>query len=214
MLLDKNKAIEFAGKLLKIGSIRLSPHAPFTWASGWRSPIYCDNRLTLSFPDVRTWIKYTLQEGIIQKMSDVEIIAGVATAGVPHGALLADSMTLPFIYVRSEAKKHGLTNQIEGKITQGQKVVVVEDLISTGGSSLNAVHALRNAGAEVVGLVALFTYDFDVAQKAFDDAQCEFYTISDYPSLITYALDHQLIDHATKDLLEAWRKNPAAWMNN
>ena len=214
MLFNESNAIEFAGKLLNIGSIKLRPDDPFTWASGWRSPIYCDNRLTLSYPDVRSWIKQKLADGIKEQFSDADIIAGVATAGIPHGALVADALNKPFIYVRSEAKKHGLSNQIEGKLEAGKKVVVIEDLLSTGGSSLTAVHALRNAGADVKGLVALFTYAFDIAQNAFDDAGCTFYTISDYPSLINYALQNNLIDSKTKLLLEEWRKNPDVWMRN
>ncbi len=212
MLFNDRTAIDFAGKLLKIGSIKLSPDQPFTWASGWRSPIYCDNRLTLSFPDVRNWIKNTLANEISANLSDADIIAGVATAGIPHGVLIADVLNKPFIYVRSEAKKHGLSNQIEGKLEAGKKVVVIEDLLSTGGSSLNAVHAIREAGGVVTGLAALFTYGFDVAQQAFDEAKCKFYTISDYPSLIQYATENNLIDLSTKALLEDWRKNPAEWM--
>ncbi len=214
MLFNDSYAIEFAGKLLNIGSIKLRPENPFTWASGWRSPIYCDNRLTLSYPEIRNWIKEKLAAGISEQFAGAEIIAGVATAGIPHGALVADALNLPFIYVRSEAKKHGLSNQIEGKLEAGKKVVVIEDLLSTGGSSLTAVHALRNAGAEVSGLVALFTYAFDIAQNAFDEAACKFFTISDYPSLITYAIQNNLIDNQTKLLLEEWRKNPAVWMQN
>lgn len=214
MLFNDSYAIEFAGKLLNIGSIKLRPENPFTWASGWRSPIYCDNRLTLSYPEIRKWIKEKLAVGISEQFAGAEIIAGVATAGIPHGALVADALNLPFIYVRSEAKKHGLSNQIEGKLEAGKKVVVIEDLLSTGGSSLTAVHALRNAGAEVSGLVALFTYAFDIAQNAFDEAACKFFTISDYPSLITYAIQNNLIDNQTKLLLEEWRKNPAVWMQN
>lgn len=214
MLLNETFAIEFAGKLLNIGSIKLRPEDPFTWASGWLSPIYCDNRLTLSYPEIRTWIKEKLADGIRAHFADAEIIAGVATAGIPHGALVADALNLPFIYVRSEAKKHGLSNQIEGKAEPGKKVVVVEDLLSTGGSSLNAVHALRTAGAEVSGLIALFTYAFDTAEHAFNDAACKYYTISDYPSLVNYASAQKLIDDETRSLLESWRKNPAEWMKH
>jgi orotate phosphoribosyltransferase len=204
--------MEFAGKLLKIDAIRLDPDNPFTWASGWKSPVYCDNRLTLSYPDIRTWIKNTLADAIVDAWPTVEIIAGVATAGIPHGALIADKLNKPFIYVRSEAKKHGLTNQIEGKLNKGQQVVVVEDLISTGGSSLQAVHAIRAAGGEVSGLAALFTYGFDIADQAFADHTCQFITLSDYPSLIRFATEQHMIDAQSIAKLNEWRRDPAHWM--
>lgn len=190
----------------------MRPNDPFTWASGWRSPIYCDNRLTLSYPEIRTWLKNTLAAGIRQAFPNVEIIAGVATAGIPHGALVAEALNLPFIYVRSEAKKHGLSNQIEGILPANGKVVVIEDLVSTGGSSLTAVDALRNAGAHVLGMAALFTYAFDKADQAFESANCTLYTLSDYPSLIAHALSQHLIDQSTANLLGEWRKNPSEWM--
>jgi len=212
MLFNSNDATLFSEKLLSIGAIKLRPSNPFTWASGWRSPIYCDNRLTLSYPAIRTWLKNTLAAGIRQKFPDVEIIAGVATAGIPHGALVAEALNLPFIYVRSEAKKHGLSNQIEGKLPQDAKVVVVEDLVSTGGSSLTAVNALRTAGANVLGMTALFTYAFDTADIAFKDADCSLFTLSDYPSLIEYALYNEIIARDTEALLGEWRKNPSTWM--
>ncbi|MBK7443718.1 MAG: orotate phosphoribosyltransferase [Chitinophagales bacterium] len=212
MLFNSSDATLFAEKLLTIGAIKLRPNEPFTWASGWRSPIYCDNRLTLSFPEIRTWLKNTLANGISQKFPGVEIIAGVATAGIPHGALVADALNLPFIYVRSEAKKHGLSNQIEGKLPEGAKVVVIEDLVSTGGSSLTAVQALRNAGANVMGMTALFTYAFDIADEAFKQADCNLYTLSDYPSLIQYALTKEIIARDTESLLNDWRQNPSGWM--
>jgi orotate phosphoribosyltransferase len=212
MLFNSSDAILFGEKLLSIGAIKLRPNDPFTWASGWRSPIYCDNRLTLSYPEIRTWLKNTLAAGIRQNFPDVEIIAGVATAGIPHGALVAEALGLPFIYVRSEAKKHGLSNQIEGKLPQNGKVVVVEDLVSTGGSSLTAVNALRSAGANVLGMTALFTYAFDAADKAFKEADCSLFTLSDYPSLIQYALDNAIIARDAETILGEWRKNPATWM--
>lgn len=211
-MFDNNNATVFAEKLLSIGAIKLRPHEPFTWASGWRSPIYCDNRLTLSYPEIRNWLKITLAAGIHQTFSGAEVIAGVATAGIPHGALVADALGLPFVYVRSEAKKHGLTNQIEGKLMPGNKVVVVEDLVSTGGSSLTAVQALRDAGAQVEGMAALFTYAFDIADEAFANAGCSLYTISNYPSLIQYAIARQIIEKDTESLLNDWRQNPSAWM--
>lgn len=197
---------------MSVGAIKLRPNEPFTWASGWKSPIYCDNRLTLSYPAVRTWIKNTLADGIRQQFPEVEIIAGVATAGIPHGALVADEMNIPMIYVRSEAKKHGLTNQIEGKLHAGNKVVVIEDLVSTGGSSLTAVEALRAAGAEVLGMAALFTYAFPVADKAFSDAGCKLFTLSDYPALIRHAQTQGTVNAETAEILNNWRENPSAWM--
>ncbi|HNV99891.1 MAG TPA: orotate phosphoribosyltransferase [Chitinophagales bacterium] len=212
MLFHADHAALFAEKLLSIGAIKLRPEEPFTWASGWKSPIYCDNRLTLSYPEIRNWIKNTLADGIRQQMADVDIIAGVATAGIPHGALAADELQVPFVYVRSEAKKHGLTNQIEGKSVEGAKVVVIEDLVSTGGSSLTAVSALRAAGAQVMGMAALFTYAFPIAGQAFKDAECPLFTLSDYPALIQYAQRSGLVQAETVALLNAWRENPSGWM--
>ncbi|MBC8046552.1 MAG: orotate phosphoribosyltransferase, partial [Fimbriimonadaceae bacterium] len=184
MLFNESVAKLFTAYLLDINAIKLNPQQPFTWASGWKSPIYCDNRLTLSFPDVRTFIKNNLALCIQQHYGNVDSIAGVATAGIPHGVLVAEALNKPFIYVRNEAKKHGLTNQIEGKLNTGDTIVVVEDLISTGMSSLQAVDALRNAGANVLGLTALFTYGFDIAQEAFEKTSCSYYTLTDYPTLI------------------------------
>lgn len=212
MLFHADHAALFAEKLLSIGAIKLRPEEPFTWASGWKSPIYCDNRLTLSYPEIRNWIKNTLADGIRQQLADVDIIAGVATAGIPHGALAADELQVPFVYVRSEAKKHGLTNQIEGKSVEGAKVVVIEDLVSTGGSSLTAVSALRAAGAQVMGMAALFTYAFPIAGQAFKDAECPLFTLSDYPALIQYAQRSGLVQAETVALLNAWRENPSGWM--
>lgn len=190
----------------------MRPAEPFTWASGWKSPIYCDNRLTLSYPAIRSWIKNTLADGIRQQFPDVEIIAGVATAGIPHAALVADELGLPMVYVRSEAKKHGLTNQIEGKPVAATSIVVIEDLVSTGGSSLTAVTALRNAGARVLGMAALFTYAFPDADKAFAEADCPLFTLSDYPALIAHALKQGTVDAETAKVLNTWRENPSAWM--
>lgn len=212
MLFQSDDAIVFAEKLLAIEAIKLRPNEPFTWASGWRSPIYCDNRLTLSYPEVRTWIKNTLAKGIRQQFPNVEVIAGVATAGIPHAALVADAMGLPMIYVRSEAKKHGLSNQIEGRCALGSRVVVIEDLVSTGGSSLTAVAALRNVEAQVLGMAALFTYAFPVADEAFNAASCKLFTLSDYPSLITHAVKNQIIPADTADMLNTWRESPSTWM--
>ncbi|MFN3940578.1 MAG: orotate phosphoribosyltransferase [Chitinophagales bacterium] len=213
MLFDIQIAAQFTEKLLEIEAIKLNPNKPFTWASGWRSPIYCDNRLTLSYPAIRKFIKNNLAEIVRQKFPQTEIVAGVATAGIPHGLLVAEHLGLPFIYVRSEAKKHGLTNLIEGKLAHGNKVVVIEDLISTGGSSLKAVEAVRNAGGYVTGLAALFSYAIDIAEHAFHVADCPFYTITDYPNIIQYAITHGILPANTQILLESWRKNPEVWTN-
>lgn len=212
MLFDLNIAKQFTKNLLEIEAVKLNPQKPFTWASGWHSPIYCDNRLTLSYPAIRKFIKNNLAELVQQKFPDTEIVAGVATAGIPHGLLVAEQLNLPFIYVRSESKKHGLSNRIEGKIDEGNNVVVIEDLISTGGSSLKAVEALRNAGADVTGLAALFTYAFPVSEQAFQEANCPFYTLTDYPVTIEYALSNGIIPNATEALLKSWRENPSVWM--
>lgn len=211
MLFNAEIANEFAAKLLQINAIKLQPDQPFTWASGWKSPIYCDNRLTLSYPDIRRFIAASLLQLARDKYHDAEVIAGVATAGIAHGLMLADAWNKPFIYVRSDAKKHGLQNRIEGYLAPGSKVLVVEDLISTGGSSLQAVDAIRAAGGEVVGLVALFTYGFDVAQKAFDDANCHFHTLTNYHTAVQFALSKGLIRPEQLDMLSEWRKNPATW---
>lgn len=212
MLFDNRIAKQFTEKLLEIQAVKLSPETPFTWASGWKSPIYCDNRLTLSYPEIRKFIKNNLAQIVTSKFEDAEVIAGVATAGIPHGLLVAEQLGLPFVYVRSESKKHGLTNRIEGKIEAGNAVVVIEDLISTGGSSLQAVEALRSAGARVSGLAALFTYAFPQSEQAFREAQCPFFTLTDYPVTIEYAMERGIIPAATEELLKSWRKNPASWM--
>lgn len=210
-MLNPAAAFELTEKLVSIQAVKLRPDEPFTWASGWKSPIYCDNRLTLSYPQIRTWIKNNLAEAVQQKFPQATVLAGVATAGIPHAALVADALQLPMVYVRSEAKKHGLTNQVEGKLTSGSRVVVIEDLISTGMSSLHAVDALREQGAEVLGLLALFTYDFTIAKNQFADAECDFYTLTDYPTLIQYALQQKMIDPSAEAILQQWRENPAAW---
>lgn len=212
MLFNAALAKEFAGLLLEIQAVKLNPEHPFTWASGWKSPIYCDNRLTLSYPHVRTFIKNNLAQCIQQNYTHVDSIAGVATAGIPHGVLVAEALNKPFIYVRSEAKKHGLTNQIEGKISAGDSVVVIEDLISTGMSSLQAVHAIRKAGGKVAGMAALFTYGFTKAEDAFADADCNCTTLTDYTTTIQYAIEKNIIPSAMQEVLLQWRKNPAAWM--
>lgn len=204
-------AAQVAAKLLKIEAIRLQPEKPFTWASGWKSPIYCDNRLALSYPDVRTYIKESLIQAIKEKFKNVEAIAGVATAGIPQGALLADSLDLPFLYVRSKPKGHGMENMIEGKVTKGQKVVVVEDLVSTGGSSLKAVQDLKNAGFEILGMVAIFTYGFEIAKNNFEEANVKLICLSDYASMLPQALANDYIDDETLASLVEWRKSPETW---
>lgn len=210
-IINKKTASEVASKLLEIKAIRLQPEQPFTWASGWKSPIYCDNRLSLSYPEVRTFIKAKLTEAVKEKFPSAEAIAGVATAGIPQGALLADALDLPFLYVRSKPKGHGMENMIEGKISPGQKVVVVEDLVSTGGSSLKAVQDLKAAGFEVLGMVAIFTYGFDVAAKNFEEAGIPLICLSDYSAMLPQALANDYIDDSTLASLVEWRKDPSSW---
>jgi len=200
-----------ARKLLEIKAIKLQPTQPFTWASGWKSPIYCDNRLALSFPEVRSLIKGQLVEVAKQKFPGVEAVAGVATAGIPQGALLADALDLPFLYVRSKAKGHGMENMIEGKVTPGQKVLVVEDLVSTGGSSLKAVQDLRDAGFEVLGMVAIFTYGFELAKENFEKAGVMLVCLSDYESMLPQAIEERYVSDADLASLITWRKDPASW---
>jgi len=204
-------AEKVAGMLLEIGAVKLSPNNPFTWASGWKSPIYCDNRLALSFPEVRRFLKTQFAEVLRQKFPDTEVIAGVATAGIPHGALLADALDLPFIYVRDKPKAHGMTNQIEGKLEEGQKVVVIEDLISTGGSSLKAVNALRSIGAEVLGMLAIFTYGFELSETNLKNADVQTFTLSNYSILIQKAIAEGIVNADQLQTLEAWRKKPNEW---
>lgn len=200
-----------AGELLKIKAVKLQPENPFTWASGWKSPIYCDNRKTLSFPMVRTFIRQKFSEIIDKEYGKPDVIAGIATGGIPQGVLVAQELGIPFIYVRSNVKEHGLGNLIEGSYEAGQKVVVVEDLISTGGSSLLGVKALKEAGLQVRGLVAIFSYGFDQAQIAFDEASCPFITLSDYDHLIEQALALEYIRETDLDALKKWRELPSSW---
>jgi orotate phosphoribosyltransferase len=200
-----------ANKLLQINAIKLNPANPFTWASGWKSPIYCDNRKTLSFPEVRNAICEGFVKAIKEEYPQVEVIAGVATGAIAHGMLVADRLNLPFIYVRSATKSHGLANRIEGDYKPGQKVVVIEDLISTGMSSLAAVDALRDAGCQVLGLLAIFSYQFDQAVNSFAKAGVEFSTLSNYSVLIDAALEQGNISKAELELLKSWRQNPEEW---
>jgi orotate phosphoribosyltransferase len=204
----EQKVAEF---LLQIKAIKLQPNNPFTWASGWKSPIYCDNRITLSHPTIRTYIRQKLSNLIQEEFGTVDAIAGVATAGIPQGVLVAQELGLPFIYVRSKAKEHGTGSLIEGEFKAGQRVVVIEDLISTGKSSLQAVQALRDAGCLIAGLAAIFTYGFDEAETNFKNAKCPYFTLSNYQSLIEYAAEHRMIAETEISLLEKWRENPAEW---
>ncbi|WP_422006456.1 orotate phosphoribosyltransferase [Roseivirga pacifica] len=207
----KEVALKVASELLRIEAIKLSVENPFTWASGWKSPIYCDNRLSLSFPEIRTYIKSKLAEAVKTHFPEAEAIAGVATAGIPQGALLAEELGLPFLYVRSKPKGHGMENLIEGKAIEGQKVVVIEDLISTGGSSIKASEALKAAKVEVLGMLAIFTYGFPLADENFEKAGIELHTLSDYSTMLEIAKDLGYV--GVKDLasLEEWRKDPSVW---
>ncbi len=201
----------FAEKLLKIKAIKLQPANPFTWASGWKSPFYCDNRKTLSYPSLRNFVKIEISRLILEKFGQVDAIAGVATGAIPQGALVADELNLPFVYVRSTPKDHGLENLIEGELRPGMKVVVIEDLVSTGGSSLKAVEAIRRDGCEVIGMIASFTYGFDVAVKAFKDAKVELVTLTNYEAVLETALKTDYISEEDVETLQTWRKDPAHW---
>ena len=200
---------DFASKLLEIKAIKLQPKDPFTWASGWKSPFYCDNRKTLSFTNVRSFVKLELAHAILENFPQATAVAGVATGAIAQGAMVADELNLPFCYVRSKAKDHGMGNLIEGELPVGSKVVVVEDLISTGGSSLKAVEALRQAGFEVVGMVASYTYGFPVAQEAFAQAGVKLVTLTDYEHVVERALETGYIQDSDVELLHRWREDPA-----
>jgi len=200
-----------AGYLLQSKAIILEPAEPFTWASGWKSPIYCDNRVTLSYPEIRSYMKESFRETILERFGTPDLIAGVATGAIAQGVLVAERMDLPFIYVRTLAKAHGRQNLVEGRLLPGQKVVVVEDLVSTGGSSLKAVEAIRGAGGLVAGMVAIFTYGFPVSEEAFRQAGVPLYTLSDYDTLIEMALESGYIRENQVDLLTRWRENPSGW---
>lgn len=200
-----------AKQLLQIKAIKLQPANPFTWASGWVSPIYCDNRKTLSYPEVRNFIKIQFARRVMELWPDVDVIAGVATGAIAQGALVADVMGKPFVYVRSSPKGHGLENLIEGDLKPGQKVVVIEDLISTGGSSLKAVEALRNNGAEVLGMLAIFSYGFKVAEDNFAESAVKFETLSDYQALLRVAVETGYVSSDDLSTLSQWREDPANW---
>lgn len=201
----------FASKLLKVKAIKLQPTNPFTWASGWKSPFYCDNRKTLSYPELRSFVKIETARLIMERFPEAEAVAGVATGAIPQGAMVADTLNLPFVYVRPKPKDHGLENLIEGELKPGTKVVVVEDLISTGGSSLKAVEAIRNYGCEVVGMVASYTYGFDVAAKAFKEANVELVTLTNYEAVVAEALSTGYIKEEEVALLNQWREAPSEW---
>lgn len=211
MIYNNIVAREVAESLLQIKAVVLNPSQPFTWASGIKSPIYCDNRKTLSFPKVRTFIKTSFADILTDEFKHADVIAGVATAGIPHGVLIADVLNLPFVYVRDKPKGHGLENRIEGKLEKGQKVFVIEDLISTGGSSLKAVEALREAGAEVLGLGAIFTYGFEKSVKAFEEANCKFFTLSNYEILLDKAIEDNYVKPEEREELMKWYKDPEGW---
>ncbi len=211
----KNTQLTIAEKtadfLLQIKAIKLEPSNPFTWASGWKSPIYCDNRKTLSYPKIRKYLAQSFATVVREQFPDVEVIAGVATGGIAVGVLVAEILDLPFIYIRSSAKSHGMTNQIEGAYEAGQKMVVVEDLISTGGSSLKAVNALREANCEVLGMVAIFTYGFEKATNNFKEANCEVFTLSNYSTLIERAKASGYVSQEDVSRLQEWRQAPDQW---
>ena len=204
-------ASQMANFLLQIKAIKLNNEHPFTWASGRKSPIYCDNRVTLSYPEIRTFIRQSFVDVVNECWGNVDVIAGVATGGIAQGALVAQELGKPFVYVRSEAKNHGLTNQIEGEIHEGQSVVVIEDLVSTGKSSLIAVHALRERGCDVKGMAAIFTYGLDIAAKNFAEANVELRTLTNYDTLIEVATKEEYIRPSDQESLATWRKNPEAW---
>ena len=207
--MTKQKGV--AEKLLQTGAVQLRPDEPYTWASGWKSPIYCDNRKVLSFPYIRDYIKSEMCNVIFEKYPDADLLAGVATAGIAWGAMAADQLKLPFIYVRPKPKEHGLGNQIEGSIEKGQKTVIVEDLISTGKSSLQVVDVLRTAGLEILGMVSIFSYGFDEADKNFADAGVQYESLTDYSTLINIGLEKGKIESRAETLLLQWRKDPGNW---
>lgn len=207
----KNTEKEIAERLLRIKAIKLQPQNPYTWASGWQSPIYCDNRKTLSYPDIRTYIKSALVQNILNLYPEVEVIAGVATGAIAQGALVAEELGVPFIYIRSTPKGHGLENLIEGDLKPKQKVVIIEDLISTGGSSLKAVEAIRKDGSEVLGMVAIFSYGFPIAVEQFKQAKVKLNTLSNYDAVLEQALSTNYITQTELNTLKSWRLNPAEW---
>ncbi|MEZ0007958.1 orotate phosphoribosyltransferase [Flavobacterium sp. 28YEA47A] len=211
MIFNKDTAQKTAELLLQINAIKLNPKNPFTWASGWKSPIYCDNRITLSFPPIRNYIREEFSKNLEKQFGKPDVIAGVATGAIGIGMLVAEYMGLPFVYVRPEPKKHGRQNQIEGFLQKGQNVVVIEDLISTGNSSLLAVEALREAGANVKGMAAIFTYGFDVSVENFKKANIDLFTLSNYENLLELAVAKKYITEEEQETLKIWSKSPATW---
>lgn len=211
MVINKDTAEKVAQFLLQIKAVKLSPTSPYTWASGWKSPIYCDNRISLSYPQTRTFLRQQFSSQIVEHFGKPDVIAGVATGAIAIGALVAEELGLPFVYVRSSAKEHGLGNLIEGYIEKGQSVVVIEDLISTGGSSLKAVEALRNQGCTVKGMAAIFTYGFEKSETAFKEAKCNLITLTDYPTMIKKAFDQNFVSAKEVERLKEWRKSPEMW---
>lgn len=211
MILNNDKALKVAEFLLQIKAVKFQPNNPFVWASGWNSPIYCDNRITLSFPNIRTFIRQAYSEAVLDYFGKPDVIAGVATGGIAQGALVAQELGLPFIYIRSTAKEHGMGNQIEGHFEKGQKVVVIEDLISTGGSSIKAIAALKEAGMEVKGLIAIFTYGFKVAEENFKNANCPYVTLTNYDFMIEEALKKDYITKKDIGSLRSWKDQPEIW---
>ena len=211
MIYDIDIAKQVAKSLLQINAIILQPNNPFKWAAGWNSPIYCDNRKTLSYPEIRTFIRTSLASVINNHYKGASVIAGVATAGIPHGALVAEELGLPFIYVRSKTKEHGKQNKIEGYFEKGQSVVLIEDLISSGKSSLEAVSALRESGMNVKGLVSIFTYGFDAATKNFNNADCDFISLCDYNHMLPQAVESNYITETEMSILKDWREDPSVW---
>jgi len=211
MIFNKDTAEKTAELLLQINAIKLNPENPFTWASGWKSPIYCDNRLILSFPMIRNYVRDEFAKNIEKQFGKPDVIAGVATGAIGVGILVAESLGLPFVYVRPEPKKHGRQNQVEGFLQKGQNVVVVEDLISTGNSSLMAVEALRNEGANIKGMAAIFTYGFNVAEENFKNANVDLYTLSNYANLLELAVEKQYITEDNLSALQEWSVTPSTW---
>ncbi|MBK21219.1 MAG: orotate phosphoribosyltransferase [Flavobacteriales bacterium] len=211
MILNLETAAKVAEYLLQAKAIKLQPKEPFTWSSGWKSPIYCDNRITLSFPPIRTYIRQELAKAILEKYGAPDVIVGVATGAIAQGALVAEELGVPFAYVRASAKNHGLGNLIEGKVESGQRVVVIEDLISTAGSSLKAVEALKEVGATVLGMAAIFTYNFQISFNKLKEANCELITLSDYDALVQQALESSYITESDVTLIKDWRLDPSNW---
>ncbi len=211
MTVNEETALKIAESLLQINAIKLNLQKPYTWASGWKSPIYCDNRITISFPKIRNYIRQQFVKIIAEEFGDVDVIAGVATGGIPHGILVAQDLGLPFAYVRGASKGHGLTNRVEGIIESGQRVIIIEDLISSGGSGLSAVNAVSELGANVKGLLAIFSYGFKIADDKFEDASCRVFALSDYNHLLSQAITDNYIREEDVDILKKWRENPEKW---